>query len=249
MSKTAIIVQARFGSSRLPGKVLRPLGGKTVLAHVLERCKRVVAADVVCCAVADDGESDPVAEEARRTGVAVFRGSRTDVLARYAGAARYMNAETVMRVTSDCPVIDPVVCSDVLNLLGESSADYVCNNMPPSWPHGLDCEAFTAEVLFRAEREAKMPEEREHVTPWMRDHPKIRRADLPGPGGAWVEQRWTLDYPEDMKFFEALFDAVPGDPAVSRADDFMKAVGEHPDIANINRSRRDRGRIRDRKTG
>ena len=205
----AVIVQARLGSSRLFGKVLMPLDERTVLAHVLERCAAIPGADVVCCAVPDNEMDNPVAAEAERCGAKVFRGSEQDVLGRYAGAAKWLGAETVMRVTSDCPLIDPVVCGDVLALVAQDGADYACNNLPPSWPHGLDCEAMKATWLARAATEAARPSEREHVTPFIRNHPDCAKANLAGPGGRMIEHRWTLDTPADYDFLCEMFRRLP----------------------------------------
>jgi spore coat polysaccharide biosynthesis protein SpsF (cytidylyltransferase family) len=209
MSRSVVIVQARLGSSRLPGKVLMNLAGRTVLSHVIERCAAIPGADAVCIAVPDLAQDDPVAEEALKCGALVARGPEADVLARYAIAARESRATTVMRITSDCPVIDPEVCGQVLRLVTEGGADYACNNLPPSFPHGLDCEAFKAEWLLRAETEAELPSEREHVTPWLRNHPTLRRSVLAGPGGDTIHHRWTLDTPDDLDFLRALFAELP----------------------------------------
>jgi spore coat polysaccharide biosynthesis protein SpsF (cytidylyltransferase family) len=205
--KAVVVVQARLGSIRLPGKVMRRLGEVTVLAHVLTRCRAIPGADMVCCAIPGSLENDPVAVEAARCGVEVFRGSEEDVLARYEGAARQASAEVVMRVTSDCPMIDPVVCGEVLKLLASAKVDYACNNMPPSWPHGLDCEAMHYEWLARAGDEATSKAEREHVTPFIRNHPEARKANLEGPGG--VDHRWTLDNASDWDFLEQIWRRLP----------------------------------------
>jgi spore coat polysaccharide biosynthesis protein SpsF (cytidylyltransferase family) len=213
MSRTAVIVQARLGSSRLPGKVLMTLEGRTVLSHVIERCAAIPGADAVCIAVPDRAQDDPVAAEAAACGALVSRGPELDVLARYAIAARESGATTVMRVTSDCPVLDPAVAGDVLRLVTGGHADYACNNLPPSFPHGLDCEAFRADWLQRAADGAILPSEREHVTPWLRNHPTLRRSVLAGPGGNTIHHRWTLDTPDDLDFLRALFARLPKGPS------------------------------------
>jgi spore coat polysaccharide biosynthesis protein SpsF len=206
---TATIVQARMGSTRLPGKVMRTLGHQTVLAHVLERCAAISNSDVVCCAVAEGLDNDAVADEARRCGAVVFRGSEKDVLARYSGAASMLGAEVVLRVTSDCPLIDPDVCAQVISLRERNGAAYACNNMPRSWPHGLDCEAMPRAWLERADREASLPEEREHVSPYLRNHPTAPKANLAAPVAGLAGHRWTLDTERDFRFFEALWERLP----------------------------------------
>ncbi|MEK7245342.1 MAG: glycosyltransferase family protein, partial [Pseudomonadota bacterium] len=189
----AVIVQARMGSTRLRGKVLMEVGGTTVLDHVLRRCQAIAGADVVCCAIPESNDSDPVADEARRIGVEVFRGSESDVLDRYWRAARALKADVVMRVTSDCPLLDPAVAAEVLALRSRESADYACNFDKPTWPLGLDCEALTFAWLERAAREATKSYDREHVTPYVREHPESRKANFPCPVAGVAKHRWTLD--------------------------------------------------------
>jgi spore coat polysaccharide biosynthesis protein SpsF (cytidylyltransferase family) len=167
-----------------------------------------------------------------------------DVLDRYYQAARYLKADIVVRVTSDCPLIDPSVCDAVIQLRQDADADYACNNMPPTWPHGLDCEAFTAEVLARASREARDPYEREHVTPWIRTKPGLRRANLPGPEGDSAGQRWTLDFPEDLAFFRALVSRLSDGEGSQGYAEIRAILDRHPEIQAINAGRRDSGRVK-----
>lgn len=209
VAHSVVIVQARLGSSRLPGKVLETLAGRTVLSHVLERCRAIPTAADVCCAVPSSASNDEVALEAQRCGVTVVRGSETDVLDRYYKAASECQADVVMRVTSDCPLLDPLVADRVLSHVLKQEADYACNNLPRSWPHGLDCEAFTFDWLERAAREARLPEQREHVTPFLRSHPDIRRISVSGPGGNIARYRWTLDTAADLQFLRAVFSRLP----------------------------------------
>jgi glutamate-1-semialdehyde 2,1-aminomutase/spore coat polysaccharide biosynthesis protein SpsF len=237
MPVTAGIVQARMTSTRLAGKVLMPLAGKTVLWHVLTRCRAIPGADVVCCAVPDTVESEPVMQEAVAAGALVAKGPEFDVLRRYRDAAQQMGADVVMRVTSDCPVIDPGLCGQVLKARLHEGADYACNNMPRSWPHGLDCEAFTADALDQADREATDDFDREHVTPWLRRTGHLRRANVPGPGGAFADNRWTLDFPEDYAFFVALFEALPPLPHLASPAEIAHALQSHPEVAAINAAR------------
>lgn len=209
-TRTAVIVQARYGSTRLPGKVMKTLAGRTVLEHVLERCKAVPGADVVCCATTGLAADDSIADAAAALDVEVFRGSEDDVLNRYARTAAALDADIVLRVTSDCPLIDPAICGAVLSLRASVDADFACNNMPPSWPHGLDCEVFTRGWLERADREATAPAEREHVGPYVRTHAAAKKANLPCPEQDLAGHGWTLDTPDDLAFLEKLFAQLPG---------------------------------------
>jgi spore coat polysaccharide biosynthesis protein SpsF (cytidylyltransferase family) len=231
---TAIIVQARMASTRLSGKVLMPLAGQSVLRHVLTRCAAVELADMVCCAIPDNGSCEDIAAEAERAGARVARGPEDDVLTRYLQAADMLEADVVLRVTSDCPVIDPSICNDVLRARAEAATDYASNNMPRGWPHGLDCEAFTHAALVRAAELANEPGDREHVTPWLRRNPSVSRVNVAGPGADLAQHRWTLDYLEDYHFFEALFDALPPPPHIGSFAEILAAVEAAPEITALN---------------
>jgi len=226
-----------MASTRLPGKILLDLGGRTILHWVIARCQAIKAADAVCCAIPDSPACDPIEAEARRLGAVVFRGSENDVLARYAGAARMLQADTILRVTSDCPLIDPAICDAVLQLRQAENADYACNNMPAAFPHGLDCEAFTYHILAEAEKQARLPSEREHVTPWMRNTPDLRRVSLQGPAGDSVDHRWTLDYPEDLAFLRELHRRAPIIEAAGM-NDILHILAAHPDLSQLNSQHR-----------
>jgi spore coat polysaccharide biosynthesis protein SpsF len=235
---TAVIVQARVGSTRLPGKVLKPLAGATVLEEMLRRCRAIPGADAVVCAIPDGAEDDVLIAPAARAGAVVTRGSASDVLSRYRKAADQIGATVVMRATSDCPLLDPCLCGQVLALREDMAVDYATNNMPPGFPHGLDCEAFTAEALRRADANAKTLYEREHVTPWLRNDASVSRAALAGPGGAPMQQRWTLDFPEDYAFFQAVFARLPSPPAIPDWRETLAIIDAAPSLSAINAARR-----------
>jgi len=232
---TAVVVQARMASSRLPGKVLMDLGGRTVLSHVIERCMAIRNSSIVCCAVSDRADCEPVAEEAERCGAIVFRGSDHDVLERYYMAAVDLKADAILRVTSDCPLIDPEVAANLIDLFCSTGADFATNNMPPLWPHGLDCEAISLKWLERAWKEAVDPMDREHVSPFIRRHPDARIVNLKGPGGQFSDHRWTLDYPEDIEFFRALFAQLPREPQIASMKKILSILSIQPEISDINR--------------
>ena len=204
-----------MGSARLPGKVLMNLGSRPTLAHVLTRASRAEGIDEVCLATSDLPADDPVAAAAKSLGFSVFRGSESDVLSRYVGAAAQTSADIVVRITCDCPLIDPEVIASAVRELKEKNADYVCNILKPDWPHGLDCEAFPRAALDRATANTQEPYDREHVTPWIRRN-ATAALHLPGPGGIPAQQRWVLDYPEDYEYLSRLFALFPeGEPPFS----------------------------------
>jgi spore coat polysaccharide biosynthesis protein SpsF len=202
----AVIVQARMGSKRLPGKVMFPLADEPVIRHVLRRCQAIQDVTVVC-AVPDEPASEPIEKEAQALGVVVVRGSESDVLARYHKAARVVEAETILRVTSDCPLIDPEICRQVLALVTGGGARFASNVIPRGYPKGLDCEAFTMEELAQANHRATDASDREHVTPWIRRHASPV-ANLNG-DPTMGDYRWVLDTMQDYKFLSFLYPGIP----------------------------------------
>lgn len=239
----AVIVQARFGSTRFPAKVLEDLGGAPVLKRCLDRCARIPGIDTVVCAIPDSPENDPVADAAASWDYQVVRGSEHDVLSRYAKAARDSGADKVMRITSDCPMIDPAISGEVARLLTRPGVDYACNNMPARFPHGLDCDAFDAEHLFDADRLADSPYDREHVTPWIRSNPALRKASLQGPGEPFTKMRWTLDHREDLAFMRAVYDELGDKAPDASAAEYARVCLMRPDIMNINAEHNDCARL------
>jgi spore coat polysaccharide biosynthesis protein SpsF (cytidylyltransferase family) len=234
MPKTVLIAQARMGSSRVPGKVLKPLAGMPVVEHVLRRAAAAREVDQVCLATTDEPQDDPLTEAVTALGFAVFRGSHKDVLSRYAGAARMTQADIVIRVTCDCPLLDPQVVDNVVALRRNAHADYASNGLILDWPDGLDCEIFTSEVLFAAEKNAQSDYEKEHVTPWIRTTGAKMKAHLSGPGMPRADQRWTLDTPEDLIFLDELFKLISPPPAMPGWQEIMNIVETHPRLEELN---------------
>lgn len=223
-----------MGSTRLPRKMLMELGTKTVISHVIERCNRIPGVNHVCVALPDDKGNDILHSRIKNESCYIYRGDETDVLTRYVGAARHLDADIVMRVTADKPLIDPQICGQVLNLLLSNDADFSCNNMPASWPHGLDCEVFTSEALFSADKFASDISDREHVTPWMRRSKKLHRVNLLGPGEEVVNLRWTLDYQEDLDFLRELYKKAGIKKEILLYEDIMELLNSNPELLKIN---------------
>ncbi len=236
----ACIVQARIASTRLPAKVLKDLAGEPVLGHVLRRCRAIPGVDVVVCATVEGADGQAIERLAKTYGTPVHKGSETDVLERYRDAARLAEADEIVRVTSDCPLIDPELCGAVIARRRAEQAAYAANNFTWGYPHGLDCETFTREALEAAAATATEPYDREHVSPWIRKHPTYRKAEVTGPGGPEAKWRWTLDFPEDLDFMRALYRHLPPPPAMPRWREIAAVVTAHPELAAINQVRSQR---------
>jgi len=208
--KTVAIIQARTGSTRFPGKVLEPLGGLSILGWTARAAQAIPGVDRVCVATSDAPGDDPVVEWCEQHGVTCVRGDENNVLVRFAKVAEVEPGDNYLRLTADCPLLDPSVCGMVLAALEASGSDYACNVDPRSWPDGLDCEAFTASALARTVELATDAFELEHVTPFMRAHRELFQVEqvaCPVPGVA--DERWTVDTREDLKFLEAVVQALP----------------------------------------
>ena len=232
--KTLIIVQARMTSTRLPGKVLLPLAGEPMLVRLLERLRRVQRAQGIVIATTTNASDDAIAELCAQRGVPCHRGSEHDVLSRYAEAARLNGADTVVRITSDCPLIDPALIDRVIAAYEEGGCDYVSNMLPPTWPYGMAVEVFGAAALAQAHAEATQAAEREHVTPFLYWHPeRYRLRNFASPVDL-SQHRWTVDTPEDYELVRRLFDhLMPTHPHFIQAD-VLALLGQHPDWIGIN---------------
>ena len=173
ITRVVAVVQARTGSTRLPGKVLLPLLGQPILTMVMRRTARAGSLDDVVVATTDTRADDPIVRLAQDEGWPVERGSETDLLDRYRQAAKAHDADVVVRITSDCPVIDPTLIDETVAAFSEASADYASNTLEPrTYPRGLDVEAIAREALERAWREDRNPAWREHATPYIYRHPE-----------------------------------------------------------------------------
>lgn len=235
MSRSAVIVQARMGSSRLPGKVLKMLQGKTFLEHCLDRCRKIEGIDEVICATVDTPECDVIVDLCRKRDYRWSRGSEMNAVNRYRNAAREAKVDHVMRITSDCPLADPQIAGDVAKLYQAGGYDLVTTNIPPTWPIGLDVEMFSFEALEQADREATIASDREHVSTFIRARPiRYRLQSIHCPLEGRAHWRLTLDTEADRQFFVALAERIDIDIADVGWREFITFVDAHPDLLAIN---------------
>ena len=230
--RTVAIVQARMTSSRLPGKVLMDLAGAPMLQRVVERAQRARGVDAVVIATSDRPTDDPVAALGASLGVPVVRGSEHDVLSRYCEAATRSSAARVVRITADCPLLDPAVVALVIAAFAATPCDYASNLEPPTFPDGLDVEVMSREALDRAGRDATLRSEREHVTLHIRNHPERYRMQSVRRTPDLSHLRWTVDEPADLEFARAVYAALPEPTAGTEA--VLAVLAERPDLTALN---------------
>lgn len=223
-----------MGSSRLPGKVLASIEGQPMLWHVINRVRRARQVEMVLVATSNAALDDPVAKFCHSHKIAVFRGSESDVLDRYYQAATEHDADTVVRITADCPLIDPLVVDRVVSEFFNYDCDYAANVIQRSYPHGLDTEVFKYSALADAWRNATQAAEREHVTPYLRDsggyslHNVECDVDL-APG----YYRWTVDEASDLEFVRAVYRTF-GTTQVFDWRAVIELLDAHPELAALN---------------
>ena len=233
--KVVAIVQARMGSRRLPGKVLKDLEGESVLARVVNRLRRARLIDEVLVATTDRASDDAIVEECRRWTVSVSRGDQEDVLDRYFRAAQLSKADIVVRVTSDCPLIDPEVTDRTIAAFLEVQPDYASNVLTRTYPRGLDTEVMSFASLARAWQEARKPYEREHVTPFLYEHPgEFKLLSVTGEAD-YSSHRWTVDTPEDLALVRAIYLRLKDKPEFLWRD-VLDTLDREPGLSDLNRS-------------
>jgi len=222
-----------MGSSRLPGKVLMDLGGETTLARVVRRLQRSRQVTKIVVATTTARGDQAIIRECEHLQVVCFRGEEQDVLDRYYQAARANAADAVVRITSDCPLIDPELVDETVEVFRDEHADYASNVFPRTYPRGLDTEVFSFDALDRAWREAREAHQREHVTPYLYEHPQIfKLASLSG-AADYSRYRWTLDTREDLELLRAIYSRFHG------RDDFswqevLRLMEREPELAELN---------------
>lgn len=234
--KVVIIVQARMTSTRLPGKILKPVLGRPLLEYLVERLRRVASQHEIVIATTDNDTDLPVVELCNRLNVSCFRGSEEDVLARYYLAACEYGADAIVRITSDCPLIDPVVIDEVIGLYYENSDkyDYVSNIYTRTYPRGMDTEVFSFRALEEAYNESTKPSDREHVTEFIYEQPERYRIANISYAVDQSRHRWTVDTPEDFLLIKSIIEGLyPVNPHFTMMD-ILEIMDKNPGWFEIN---------------
>jgi len=236
-ARVVAIIQARMGSSRLPGKVLRLLGEEPILAWVVERVRRARLVNEVVVATTDDPADNPLVDFCTQRGYPLFRGSQFDVLDRFVQAARTYRADIVVRITADCPLIDPDVVDLTIQRLQDTGADFAANRLPPPWhrtyPIGLDVEVVTMPALESAWKEATATFEREHVLPYLYDETGRFKVEVVDTSPDYGHLRWTVDTPADLEMLQQLVAYLPSMTGF-KWQDVLTIWQSHPELAAIN---------------
>ena len=231
-----IIVQARMGSTRLPGKILKTILGKPLLGYLIERLQRVSLADKIIIATTTNESDNTIVDFCQKEGVSVFRGSEEDVLSRYYLSAEENQADVVVRITSDCPLSDPKLIDSCIQFFLDNTHqyDYVSNSIERTYPRGFDVEVFSSGALWKAHKLAFSASDREHVTLFMYKNPKQFRVGSIKQGKDLSEYRLTVDTPEDFELIRLILESLyPKNPNFN-LEDVTKILEEQPEWVKIN---------------
>lgn len=237
--KITVIVQARICSTRLPGKVMKIIKNKTILGHVITRIKKAKNVSDVIIATTDKHSDDIIVEEAKKLNVKYFRGSEEDVLSRYYYAAKDNKSDIIIRITSDCPVIDPkiidIMVEEFLEYQQKEHIDYLSNTVERTFPRGLDIEILKFDILERCFYDADKDYEREHVTPYIYLNEGKFKIKQYKNTLDYSNYRWTLDTIEDFQVIEKIYDNLYREDELFYFEDILKFIIDHPEIAAINK--------------
>ena len=234
MTKIDCIIQARMGSTRLPGKVMMKVDKtNTILSHVINQLKNSKKIDRLIIATTDLQEDDIIVNHAKILKTDLFRGNAVDVLDRYYQCAKKFSSKIIVRITADNPLIDPNIVDDIINQFLKNSSDYITNANPRTYPYGTEVEVFSFQALEKASNNAKKPSEREHVTPYFRNNKdKFKIKNVINEKNMSFH-RWTLDYQEDLDLIRNIVSQIKNRPILM--NDIINLFNHKPDIFKINK--------------
>lgn len=228
------IIQARLGSSRLPAKVLLKLSGKPLIHRVYERVCQIRKVDSVVVATTLDGADDRLIDFCKQARIPVFRGSTNDVLDRYYRVAKSLGADAIIRITGDCPLLDPIEIDKIVEMFLTGNFDYVSNTQPPMLPDGLDASIGSFDAFEKSWKQARLRSEREHVTQYIRNHLEMFRIGSVTYGEDLSRHRWTIDEPEDYEFISKLYEKLDQRRMFGHLGEVIQVIDTHPELASIN---------------
>ena len=237
--KVIAVVQARTGSSRLPGKTMKEICGKPMILLMLERLSKSKLIDKIIVATTTKSEDDVLFKTVTDAGFDVFRGSELDCLDRHYQVGKLFNGDYICKITSDDPLIDPILTDQVIQyfLTNSNKFDYVSNVHPPTYPDGLDVEIFQMSALEKAWNESKDPNEREHTTPFIWSNPSIFKIGnflRQKNENLFLTHRWSVDYPEDFEFVKNIFEELYPRDNNFTTDDILELLEKKPQLKEIN---------------
>lgn len=234
--KIVAILQARMGSTRFPGKVLADIVGKPLIMHIIERIRATKQINAIILATTESSDDDEIENFAKKNGIHCYRGEVYDVLSRFYGAAIKYKANVIVRICCDDPLIDPIMLNELIELHLETQSDYTSTSHIRTYPMGIEAEVFNFDVLEKAYNITNKDYEREHVTPYIYEHPELfrirfleasdelRRPDL----------RLTVDTPEDLKFVKEIFKNLYKEKQLFYTEDVIDFLDSHPELLSIN---------------
>jgi spore coat polysaccharide biosynthesis protein SpsF len=236
----AAIIQARFGSTRLPGKIIRLISGKPILWHVWNRLTHSKMINDVIIATTTNSEDDQIENFCVENNIHFNRGSAEDVLSRYYETAKKFNVDIIIRITSDCPVIDPEILDDMINFFKAENCkyklDYLSNTLERTFPRGLDVEIFSFEALQKTFSEAKEIYEREHVTPYIYMHPECFTLKNFYNDKDYSFHRWTVDTNDDLELIKEIYISLYNGNNIFLVKDILKLFDIRPELIKINQT-------------
>jgi spore coat polysaccharide biosynthesis protein SpsF len=237
LKKIVTVIQARTGSSRLPGKVMKEILGRPLLLRMIERVQASTLKGCLVVATSNDSEDDVIEKVCTDNRVLCYRGSALDLLDRHYQAAKWQEADVVVKIPSDCPLIDPQVIDKVLQYYLDNNYEYVSNLHPATYPDGNDVEVMDFKTLEKARVEAERDFEREHTTPYIWEHPeKFSTGNVIWEGGLdySMTHRFTIDYPEDFIFIKTIYETLYPAKHDFGMQDILNLLNSNPEIAAIN---------------
>jgi spore coat polysaccharide biosynthesis protein SpsF len=236
----AVIIQARFGSTRLPGKIVKLISGKPLLWHVWNRLTHSKMINDIIIATTTNSEDDQIESFCTENNIHFNRGSVEDVLSRYYETAIIFNVDIIIRITSDCPVIDPVILDDMINFFivenSKYKLDYLSNTFERTFPRGLDVEIFSFESLQKSFTEAKEMYEREHVTPYIYKHPEIFTIKNFFNEKDYSFHRWTVDTIDDLELIKEIYNSLYDENNIFLTKDILRLFDIRPELIKINQT-------------